>query len=294
MKQTFKIFLFVILFYAVKTYSYILPSEAGCYRLWYMRNNYYANAGYCFKTREALREFGDENCKKNRFGGLLKEDIKEVKLITSYEKKRGCDNKKRFKKSIRKLSKYLPFPEDYHIISVEDNWQIPVRTDPAKSGNIIDIIPPKLLNVKVLAFSKNKKWAFVKYDNYFRKNLSGWIERKYLRKGKYPFKVGKKIKEQIIKELYSKLRNSTKPDEKFAKNSLDELLEKKEPELSSNIIYLSYFRCQESSHPNIFECKIVIFDDGYDGESSTSLKFKVKIINKKVQIISPLIIDLAG
>ena len=39
-----------------------LAYAQSCQALWYERNSYYKEAGYCFKTTPAIRAFGNAGC----------------------------------------------------------------------------------------------------------------------------------------------------------------------------------------------------------------------------------------
>jgi hypothetical protein len=60
----------------------------NCGELWYARNAIYAENGYCFKTRDAIRVFG-RACFPP-YGRLSRAEQAEVDLIVSWEKRKGC------------------------------------------------------------------------------------------------------------------------------------------------------------------------------------------------------------
>lgn len=60
----------------------------SCDELWYERNLIYAENGYCFKTDRAIRVFG-EACFPP-WGELSRAEQREVDLIVSWEKRKGC------------------------------------------------------------------------------------------------------------------------------------------------------------------------------------------------------------
>ncbi|MCC2099238.1 MAG: YARHG domain-containing protein [Hyphomicrobiales bacterium] len=63
-------------------------SNMSCGQLWYARNRYYADAGYCFKTARARRTFG-AGCfpPYGQLSGYAKE---QVEIIKSWEARLGC------------------------------------------------------------------------------------------------------------------------------------------------------------------------------------------------------------
>lgn len=60
----------------------------SCGELWYARNAIYADAGYCFKTRRAIRTFG-RACFPP-YGRLTPRQQDEVDEIQSWERRKGC------------------------------------------------------------------------------------------------------------------------------------------------------------------------------------------------------------
>ena len=71
-----------------------LPARAGeyyamnCDDLWYARNAIYADAGYCFKTDQAISVFG-EGC-FGRKGRLTRAETREVGAIRAAERAQYC------------------------------------------------------------------------------------------------------------------------------------------------------------------------------------------------------------
>ena len=60
----------------------------SCDELWYARNEIYAAEGYCFKTARAQSVFGP-GCFAP-FGRLSGDEQRQVNLIQSWERRRGC------------------------------------------------------------------------------------------------------------------------------------------------------------------------------------------------------------
>lgn len=59
-----------------------------CDELWYARNAIYADNGYCFETRRALRAFG-EACFPP-YGELSRSEQREVDTIRDWERRKRC------------------------------------------------------------------------------------------------------------------------------------------------------------------------------------------------------------
>jgi hypothetical protein len=59
-----------------------------CGELWYARNQIYADEGYCFKTDDAIRVFG-EGCFPP-YGRLTKAEKQDVEEIKKWERRKGC------------------------------------------------------------------------------------------------------------------------------------------------------------------------------------------------------------
>jgi hypothetical protein len=60
----------------------------SCGELWYARNEIYADAGYCFKTRRARRVFG-RRCYPP-YGRLSRHERRRVSRIERWEYRKGC------------------------------------------------------------------------------------------------------------------------------------------------------------------------------------------------------------
>jgi len=59
-----------------------------CDELWYARNAIYADNGYCFQTAKAIRVFGSDCFPP--WGDLSRSEQREVDLIRSWERRKGC------------------------------------------------------------------------------------------------------------------------------------------------------------------------------------------------------------
>lgn len=70
-----------------------VPSMAqSCDELWYQRNLIYKEAGYCFKTAAAIKNFGNAGCKFDDQADvpLSARDRAEVASIKKVERAMGC------------------------------------------------------------------------------------------------------------------------------------------------------------------------------------------------------------
>ena len=63
-------------------------SRMSCEELWLARNQIYANNGYCFQSQRARAIFGP-GCIPP-FGKLAPEEAREVAVLQSWERRRGC------------------------------------------------------------------------------------------------------------------------------------------------------------------------------------------------------------
>ena len=60
----------------------------SCYQLWYERNSIFAEEGYCFRTRRAIRVFG-RRCYPP-YGRLTPWERERVNEILYWERVKGC------------------------------------------------------------------------------------------------------------------------------------------------------------------------------------------------------------
>lgn len=63
--------------------------EMSCSELWYVRNQIYAEKGYCFKTARARAAFG-RACFPP-YGRLSRWEREEIERIKRWEGRRGCN-----------------------------------------------------------------------------------------------------------------------------------------------------------------------------------------------------------
>jgi YARHG domain len=63
-----------------------------CHRLWVERNSIYADYGYCFKTPEAIRYFGNRGCRYEYEGDIpmSRRDRARIARIQAEERDYGC------------------------------------------------------------------------------------------------------------------------------------------------------------------------------------------------------------
>ena len=66
----------------------------SCQALWVERNQYYKDAGYCFKTARAIRYFGNGGCTYDYEGDvpLSRADRARIAEIKRLERRLGCND----------------------------------------------------------------------------------------------------------------------------------------------------------------------------------------------------------
>jgi YARHG domain len=64
----------------------------ACHRLWVERNQIYKDYGYCFKTREAIRYFGNRGCRyeSEEDVPMPRRDRARISRIQAEERDLGC------------------------------------------------------------------------------------------------------------------------------------------------------------------------------------------------------------
>jgi len=62
--------------------------DMSCGEVWYARNQIYADEGFCFKTDDAIRAFG-ESCFPP-YGRLTRTEKQNVDEIKKWERRKGC------------------------------------------------------------------------------------------------------------------------------------------------------------------------------------------------------------
>jgi hypothetical protein len=69
-----------------------LAYAQSCQALWYERNSYYKDAGYCFKTTRAIRAFGNAGCQYDSERDLPLSALMRARInqIVRAERALGC------------------------------------------------------------------------------------------------------------------------------------------------------------------------------------------------------------
>jgi YARHG domain len=64
----------------------------SCQNLWFVRNTIYHENGYCFKTRRAIREFGNAGCRYDDVGEVPLNFFERYNAgaIKKAERRKGC------------------------------------------------------------------------------------------------------------------------------------------------------------------------------------------------------------
>jgi hypothetical protein len=67
-------------------------AQTTCYDLWLQRNMIFKQSGYCFKTSQAIREFGNAGCQYDELEDVPLSDWMRdnVRQIQQQERIRGC------------------------------------------------------------------------------------------------------------------------------------------------------------------------------------------------------------
>ena len=67
--------------------------ELSCQALWEVRNGIYFQNGYCFKTKKAIRFFGNDECEYDDAADISfnKYEQRNISTITSVESQKGCN-----------------------------------------------------------------------------------------------------------------------------------------------------------------------------------------------------------
>jgi hypothetical protein len=66
--------------------------DLDCDVLWEMRNEIYAENGYCFKTKKAIKFFGNDECEYDDAADIEfnKYEKRNISTIAAVEKSEGC------------------------------------------------------------------------------------------------------------------------------------------------------------------------------------------------------------
>jgi hypothetical protein len=78
----------------VSSFSGVANASDPCGRLWIERNFYYKEAGYYFRTADAINEFGNEGCIfANQDAVPLSSAVRaRISQIVRLERQLGCKN----------------------------------------------------------------------------------------------------------------------------------------------------------------------------------------------------------
>lgn len=245
--------------------------DMGCYDIWYARNFIFDENGYCFKSREAKIIF-NPSCEE-KFKGLDKEAKDEVKRIIKIEKEKGCTDTIRFKKLVQPPIK-VKDSKRYIVSGIKSD--LSVRMQPNTNGKIIDFLINGVGDIKILGYSKNRKWAFIEFSNYTNYKLKGWVSRKYLKteksnSNKLSYKeklllLNKLDKEKHCKPLEQGALHNYLHKNKFKDSFYEEY---------SNV---DPYKCSKLKK-NLFRCRVGIGRWGnvyYGGEGGLGIDFVVK------------------
>jgi hypothetical protein len=167
-KITSLVSLFIILPVQIEGRSYV---NMNCYDLWYARNAFFADRGYCFESPRTIKIFG-KRCYPpyGRLNGYEKEQVDKIKY---WERHKGCNNEYTH-------STYTPSTNSYRnnpyarVSGIQWNDTLAVRTGPSTRYRRIGDLPPDATGVEILECTR--KWCRVRYGN-----LIGWSYAKYLR-----------------------------------------------------------------------------------------------------------------
>lgn len=253
-------------------FSFTPLKEMGCYDLWYARNSIFDENGYCFKSREAKIIF-NPSCEEN-FKGLDKEAKDEVKRIIKIEKEKGCTDSIRFKKLVEPPIK-VKDSKKYIVSGIKSD--LSVRMQPNTNGKIIDFLINGVGDIKILGYSKNKKWAFIEFSNYTNYKLKGWVSKKYLKAEKSSHNK-LSYKEKLY--LLNKLDKGHYCKQQLEQGALHDYLYKNK---FKDTFYEEYinadpYKCSKLKK-NLFNCKVGIgrwANIYYGGEGGLSIDFIVK------------------
>ena len=143
-----------------KTYA-----EMDCSQLWYSRNALFAEEGYCFKTRDAIRVFG-RVCRPP-YGRLGKEEIEEVKLIRSWERRKGCSKKK--------VLHAEHYGDDYYadVKGIKIGDELTIRSKATTKSRRVGGLPYNAKHIEIIDCVNG--WCNIRF-----KGLEGWVFDKYL------------------------------------------------------------------------------------------------------------------
>lgn len=73
-------------------FAFAQPYRMSCSALWHERNSIFADAGYCFKTSDAIRTFGNAGCRYDSESAvrLSPRNRERVNQLSALEREKGC------------------------------------------------------------------------------------------------------------------------------------------------------------------------------------------------------------
>lgn len=183
--------------------------EFGCYDLWYARNSIFADYGYCFKTKKAKFIFSEyaSNCnsKMKPFDSEAKDFLKKIR---SLERKKGCPSKLA---PINFVQPDIKVKDSNKYIVSGIKSTLNVRMKPSIKGKLINFLPNGVGNIEIIGYSKNRKWAYIKYANYTNYKEKGWVYSKYLKRENIEKnKIGYKKKLRLLNTVLNKCGENEK------------------------------------------------------------------------------------
>ncbi len=257
-------------------------NELGCYDLWFYRNSIFAYEGYQFKTPEAKRVFLNySGSHSEQFRGLNRVEQREFERVKRLERAKGCRAKDR-SPELKVPSIWVKSPVGYKIANIKT--PLNVRLAPSVRGKIIDRLSPGVADIDVQAISRDRKWAFIEYSNYFNYHLKGWVSFKYLRK-QYRLERGLSYSQRL--QALNKIdKNSCSKDAyKELKNYLNK--DKHKDTFYGIFTYVSEYNCQNVGR-RTYACHFVLDSKyiayGFNSEHQLIIDFTVKKYGDVVEV----------
>ena len=173
MKKGFLVsIIFSIALYMLPAIGLFVPTQAkaasysnmSCYDLWYARNSFFANKGYCFESSRTVNTFG-RRCYPP-YGRLNSWESDQVSNIKYWERRKGCNgNTRTYTQSRSRFAR---------VSGIRWNDTLAVRSGPSTRYRRIGNLPPDATGVEILECTN--KWCRVRYGS-----VVGWSYSKYLR-----------------------------------------------------------------------------------------------------------------
>ncbi len=257
-------------------------NELGCYDLWYYKNSIFAYEGYQFKTPEAKRVFLNyDSSHTGVFRGLNQEEQKEFNRVKRVEKSKGC-TKRDISTKLTIPTRWIKSPVGYKVANIKT--PLNVRLQPSLRGKIIDRLSSGVADIDVQAISRDRRWVFIEYSNYFNYHLKGWVSFKYLKK-QYYIESGLSYRERL--ELLNKIDKNS-----CDKNSYKELRKYLNKDNHKNTFYgmfkyVSEYKCKRL-RVNTYSCHFVLESNyiayGFDSEHQLIIDFTAKKYGDVVEV----------